>query len=137
MIICDTNLLAELWLPGHNNETAIQVLNIDSDWIAPPLWISEYRNVIAKYLRADLIDLEYAHAAMLEALEFMAHRVFDMNSYRIIDLIGSSRVSAYDAEYVALAQETGNRLVTFDKKLIDLFPDVAIHPEDFLDAASS
>lgn len=74
---------------------------------------------------------------MLEALEFMAHRVFDMNSYRIIDLIGSSRVSAYDAEYVALAQETGSRLVTFDKKLIDLFPDVAIHPEDFLDAASS
>lgn len=74
---------------------------------------------------------------MIEGLEFMGHREHDANSYRIVDIIGSSRVSAYDAEYVALAQETGSKLVTFDKKLIDLFPDVAIHPEDYLSAASS
>jgi len=32
---------------------------------------------------------------------------------------------------------TENRLVTFDKKLIDLFPDVAIHPEDFVGSTNS
>lgn len=137
MIVADASLLVELWLPGSNFDAAVQVLNTDSDWIAPGLWRSEFRNTIAKYLRANLIDLNFAHAAMIEGLEFMSHREYDVNSYRIIDIIGGSRVSAYDAEYVALAQETENRLVTFDKKLIDLFPDVAIHPEDFLDAASS
>lgn len=137
MIVADASLLVVLWLPSPNIDAVVNVLNIDSDWIAPRLWRSEFRNTIAKYLRADLIDLDYAHAAMIEGLEFMGHREHDANSYRIIDLIGCSHVSAHDAEYVALAQETGNRLITFDKKLIDLFPDVAIHPEDFLDAASS
>jgi predicted nucleic acid-binding protein len=137
MIVADASLLVELWLPGNNFDATVKVLNTDSDWIAPGLWRSEFRNTIAKYLRANLIDLDFAHAAMIEGLEFMSHREHDVNSYRIIDLIGGSRVSAYDAEYIALAQETESRLVTFDRKLINLFPDVAIHPEDFLNETSS
>ncbi len=137
MIVADASLLVELWLPGHNFDVTVQVLNTDSDWIAPGLWRSEYRNIIAKYLRANIIDLDFAHAAMIEGLEFMSHREHDVSSYRIIDIIGSSKVSAYDAEYVALAQETGCRLVTFDTKLISLFPEVAIHPDDFLRSSNS
>jgi hypothetical protein len=34
-------------------------------------------------------------------------------------------------------QETESRLVTFDKKLTSLFPDVAIHPDDFLRSINS
>jgi hypothetical protein len=32
---------------------------------------------------------------------------------------------------------TESKLITFDKKLISLFPDVAVHPADFLSSINS
>ncbi len=137
MIVADASVLAELWLPGQNVDTALKVMKADSNWIAPTLWRSEFRNTIAKYLRANLIDFAFAHTVMMEGLKLMSKHEFVVDSYRVIDLIASSRVSAYDAEYIALAQETESRLVTFDRKLINLFPDVAIHPENFVGSTNS
>ena len=36
--------------------------------------------------------------------------------------------SSYDAEYVVLAKDLNCRLLTFDRKLLQLFPDVALKP---------
>lgn len=74
---------------------------------------------------------------MAKILETIGKNEFVIDSYKVIQLLAESTVSAYDAEYVALAQETESRLVTFDKKLISLFPDVAVHPDDFLSSTSS
>ncbi|MEM9080228.1 MAG: hypothetical protein AAGC74_05985 [Verrucomicrobiota bacterium] len=38
------------------------------------------------------------------------------------------KVSAYDAEFVALARVLGVKLATFDGKLLQWFPDVAMKP---------
>lgn len=137
MIIADTSLIAELWLPGQKGEIAISVLGVDAFWSAPILWRSEFRSTLSKYFRANLINIEYAQKAMLKALEFMRDGEVDIDSKLVIDIISLSNVSAYDAEYVALAIQTGNRLISFDQKLINLFPDVAMHPSEFIASASS
>jgi predicted nucleic acid-binding protein len=36
--------------------------------------------------------------------------------------------SSYDAEFVVLAQHLQCPLLTFDRKLLQLFPDVAVQP---------
>jgi hypothetical protein len=36
--------------------------------------------------------------------------------------------SSYDAEYVVLAKDLNCRLLTFDRKLLQLFPEVALKP---------
>lgn len=110
---------------------------MEKDWLAPILWRSEFRNVLKKYLRANIIDHSLAQHAMAKILETIGKNEFVIDSYKVIQLLAESTVSAYDAEYVALAQETESRLVTFDKKLISLFPDVAVHPDDFLSSTSS
>jgi predicted nucleic acid-binding protein len=37
--------------------------------------------------------------------------------------------SSYDAEFVLLAKQLECPLLTFDRKLLELFPDVAVKPE--------
>jgi predicted nucleic acid-binding protein len=137
MIVADTNMLVAIWVQGDFSKTSLSILNREREWIAPILWRSEFRSALRKYLKANIIDSNNANRMMSEALNLMQSREFTVDSYSVIELIATTTVSAYDAEYIALAQETESRLVTFDRKLINLFPDVAIHPEDFLNETSS
>jgi predicted nucleic acid-binding protein len=51
MIVVDTNILAYLYLPTAFSEQAELLLMRQPKWIAPVLWRSEFRNVLALYLR--------------------------------------------------------------------------------------
>jgi predicted nucleic acid-binding protein len=47
-------------------------------------------------------------------------------------LAAGSTCSAYDCEFVALAQELGTVLVTMDKQILRDFPDVAVSIDTFV-----
>ncbi len=47
MIVVDSNVLAYLYLPGEYTAAAEVLLEHDSDWAAPILWRSEFRNILA------------------------------------------------------------------------------------------
>jgi predicted nucleic acid-binding protein len=49
----------------------------------------------------------------------------------VLRLVNASGHSAYDCQYVALAQRLGVSLVTGDKRLPRLFPETAVLMEDF------
>jgi hypothetical protein len=49
----------------------------------------------------------------------------------VLRLVDASSHSAYDCEYVALAQRLNVPLVTGDKRLPKLFPETAVLMEDF------
>ena len=49
----------------------------------------------------------------------------------ILALTAGSGLSAYDAEYVVLADRLGVRLVTTDAAVLREAPKVAVSPEDF------
>jgi predicted nucleic acid-binding protein len=51
MIVVDSNVLAYLYLPGECTEAAEALLGNDPEWAAPILWRSEFRNILAGYLR--------------------------------------------------------------------------------------
>lgn len=57
--------------------------------------------------------------------------VADTNLIAVLHLAGASGRSAYDCEFVALAEALGVRLVTADRELTRSFPDRAISLEDF------
>ena len=60
--VVDTNVIAYYWLPGANSENAVAVRRRTDNWFVPKLWRSEFRNVLARYLRAGSIGLEQANA---------------------------------------------------------------------------
>jgi len=43
VIVADTNLITYLLLDGEHTEAAERVFALDSHWIAPALWRSEFR----------------------------------------------------------------------------------------------
>jgi len=47
----DTNVVAALMLPTAANAEVAELLRQDPDWRLPPLWRSEFRQVLLKYVR--------------------------------------------------------------------------------------
>lgn len=125
MIVVDTNVLAYLYLPGEFTDAAERLLEHDPNWNAPVLWRSEFRNVLAGYLRRKSLTFEQATAMQLEAEALLAAGEHEPDSKRVMELVRDSSCSAYDCEFVAVAKELGARLVTMDAKLLKEFPKIA------------
>jgi len=132
MIVVDTNILAYFWWPSDQTELAEQVFQTDPEWAAPILWLSEFRNVVAAYLRKSVVDFNDAIQIIQEAEHQMSDTTFAVQSWRVIQLVQSSDCSAYDCEFVALAQEAAVPLVTFDHQILENFPKYAISPQQFV-----
>ena len=56
---------------------------------------------------------------------------FSVPGERVLDLVASSPCSAYDCEYVALAEELAVPLVTSDRQVLRAFSGLAVSPKDF------
>jgi len=70
LIVVDTNVLVYLLLPCPKTELAELLLKQQPRWAAPPLWRSEFRNVLTGYLRRGLLQQDRAVALMCEAEDF-------------------------------------------------------------------
>lgn len=132
MIIADANLIAYLLLKTEKSGMAEQVFAKDAEWYVPILWRSEVRNIIVNYIRHNLLTLSEALDVVEKAHTLFADREYFVSSDHVLELAASSRCTAYDCEYVALAQQFGVPLVTFDEAIVQNFPAVAIFPQDFL-----
>ena len=126
MIVVDSNVLAYLYLPGEYSTAAEALLEQDSDWAAPILWRSEFRNILAGYLRRKAITFEQANSLQREAESLLEDAEFELESHAVLELVRDSDCSAYDCEFIALAMKLDTKLVTMDKKLLRAFPKRAI-----------
>jgi predicted nucleic acid-binding protein len=132
MIVIDTNVLAYFFFKGEHTEQAEAARHQDRSWAAPRLWRSEFRNVLAQYLRRHLITLQDAYQIMDRATRMMQGHEYNVSSLYVLDLIAESSCSAYDCEFVALARDLEVPLVTTDRKILREFPNVAVSLTTFL-----
>ncbi len=131
MIVVDVNVIAYLWIPGEKTDQAESLLREEPEWAAPLLWRSEFRNVLAGYLRKKLIEYETAVQIMNEAESHLRGREFGVSSHLVLELVKRSECSAYDCEYVALARDLGIPLVTTDHRILTQFPSTSVSLEKF------
>jgi predicted nucleic acid-binding protein len=131
VIVVDTNVLVYLLLPGEHTEQAERILRRDPVWAAPLLWRSEFRNVLAVYMRQGRLSLDQALQLMDNAELLLQGREYTVSSVRVLSLVAGTRCSAYDGEFVALAQDLGLSLVTSDARLLAEFPATAIAMDMF------
>ena len=123
MIVVDVNILAYLLIPGKFTASAEQLLEADPLWAAPLLWRSELRNVFATYLRSNQLELVDALALFQRAADIIGPDEYEVQTSDVLRLSKKSRCSAYDCEYIALAEFLDLKLVTADGKLAKAFPD--------------
>lgn len=126
MIVVDTNIVAYLYLPGEHTARAEALLERDPDWAVPLLWRSEFRNILAGYLRRRVLGWEQACALQAEAENLLAGSEYEVDSRRVLELVRDSDCSAYDCEFATLASMLGVQLVTMDGKLLKAFPGYAM-----------
>jgi len=126
MIVVDSNVLAYLYLPGDYTVDAERWLEHDPEWAAPVLWRSEFRNILAGYIRRKVLTFEQACRVQREAENLLAGSEFEVDSQVVLELVRDSDCSAYDCEFIALARTLGTTLVTADKKLLRAFPSLAV-----------
>jgi len=126
MIVADTNIILYLTLPGDFTAEAEALYERDQEWVAPLLWRSEFRNALALYLRKQLLTLEEASKIQSEAEKVMSDNEYGIDSLDVLRLAAESGQTAYDCEFVSLAQRLGIRLVSTDKKVLRAFPAIAI-----------
>jgi predicted nucleic acid-binding protein len=133
VIVVDTNVLAAFCLVSPNAETARGLWRVDSNWHAPHLWVSEFRNVLLLYYRQGIADESTCAAALAEAHEVIpvAHRHTPADD-DVLALAMSSGCSAYDCEFVAVAEQLDLPLLTWDKRILSGFPERAVSPEAFV-----
>ena len=132
MIVVDTNIIVYLYLAGERSRQSEELLSHDSDWAAPLLWRSEFRNVLTHYLRKKLLTLHDIMLIIEEAESLMLGNEYEVSSAQIMPLADLSGCSAYDCEFVALAKSLNVPLVTADQKILREFPDTAKAAEIFL-----
>jgi len=126
MIVVDTSVLVPFFIPGDRTEQVQKVMRKDSDWIAPRLWRSEFRNVLATQMRVKGLALNLAMQAMTEAEDLLREREFEPSSEAVLYLANRSETTAYDCEFIAVAQLFDIPLLTDDQKLISAFPETAV-----------
>ena len=103
MIVADVNLIAYLLLGGPEQALAQRVLERDPVWAAPLLWRSEFRNVLAAFMRQRALGVHDAWRAHELADQLLHGQEFMVPCERVLALVAASPCSAYDCEYVSLA----------------------------------
>jgi predicted nucleic acid-binding protein len=132
MIVVDTNIVAQLFVESERTAVVRDVLRADPEWVAPFLWRSEFRNLLATYLRHNYMELEDALGFAEDAEALLAGREHVSDSTTVLTLAKQSRHTAYDCEFVSLADRLSVPFITADRKLARSFPDRALTPEEFL-----
>ena len=132
MIVVDTNLLVYVLLPGDRTRQAEAAFARDPEWVAPLLWRSEFRNVLVGYMHRGTLSLEAALAVVHAAERRMTGREFTVSSSSVLALTAQSGCSAYDCEFLALAQDLRVKLVTVDRQILAAFPSAAVSLDAFI-----
>ena len=125
MIVVDVNVVAYFMIEGEKTSQARDLLKHDSNWRLPSLWRHEYLNVLATFTREGGATLADARRLWRQATQLFGslERRVDMES--ALALADAQRISAYDAQYIALAQQLQTVCVTEDRRLRRAFPEVA------------
>jgi predicted nucleic acid-binding protein len=131
VIAADATVIACLCVDGDQTPLAETVMEQDPVWVSPLLWRSEFQNALAKYLHDGLMDMESVRVSLHLAEEAIAGREYTVDSRKVLELSARSGCTAYDCEYVALAQDLGVPLVTTDRQILRAFPKTAVSLEKF------
>ncbi len=133
MIVVDCSVICGFVISSDAyHARAVACRDRDPDWHAPFLSRTEFRSVAAGYLRKGEPLTTLVEAGALAVLSVQAHHLTDAE---VFSVLAASSLSAYDAEYVALAQRLNCKLVTTDKDVLKGYPALAIRLADYVAGA--
>ena len=131
MIVVDTNVITYFYLNSEFSELAERLFQQEPNWAVPLLWRSEFRNVLAFYIKRKVLTVNDGIQIFELAETLFDENEYEINSAQILNLAHESGCSAYDCEFVSLAKNLNVSLVTMDKKVLNSFPNISLSLQDY------
>lgn len=113
----DTNILVYFLIDGDHTAKARQLHRRDSDWRSETFILVEFCNVLLRYMEIRGMKLEMTRGFLANAEMILDAKLTRISHRRGLDVAARYRVTAYDARFLALADQLGVPLVTEDAKL--------------------
>lgn len=131
MIVADTNVVAYLLIEGDHTPDARTAWQRDPRWTLPSLWRSEFLNILATSVRHGVLDAAQASRAFRDAVGLFASAERDPPGDAVLATALEYGISAYDAQFLVVAQALQVPLVTCDRRLALACPNVATLLSEF------
>lgn len=128
MIVVDANIIAYLLIRGEHSESVDELQKSDEVWIAPGLWLDEFLNILCTYERNKQLTAQQSVSILQDALILMDGNSYDLPPERVLSVARRTGCSAYDSQYIALAEDLGTMLYTFDKRILRACKELATRP---------
>jgi predicted nucleic acid-binding protein len=117
MLVIDTNIIAPLYVRSARTEAVTTLFAQDQIWRTEPLALIELSNLLITYERARYITAATARDCLDRAAAFLQPNLFRVSHQAALDAALRYGTTAYDARFLALAQQLNTPLVTEDAKL--------------------
>lgn len=131
-LVVDANVLVYMLLDGEKSPVARRLHELRPDWVCPAILRHEFMNVCATYQRAGGLSRGECLALLKTGLALLSGREVDVDPGVAVGVAMDLDLSAYDAQYVAVALALQGVLVTEDRVVLARAPAVARSPADFV-----
>ena len=120
-VVLDTSVAISWVLPDEDKDATLylRTRTIEDSTLrilVPPIFWSEITNVLTMAIRRSRITQPFAEQA-LDALQNFGIDEYQVRPQDSLSLAVTTQMSAYDAQYLVLAQDTSAPLWTLDKRL--------------------
>lgn len=133
MIIVDTNAVFHFFASKkQEGQDMKNVYELDKHWIVPYLFWYELLNVFCSQIKYASMTLERAQELYEMVRVFFYDRVYSSNPQKVLNIAVESECSVYDCEFVAIAIDFGIPLITYDKKILKTFSNIAMTADTFI-----
>jgi predicted nucleic acid-binding protein len=126
MIVVDANVITYLVVKGQQTPLAEALADRDHVWVAPPLWRCELTSAVTTMVRAGALTDELARRAIVRGDELMQGNERSIDQLSAYDAAVRYNISAYDAQYIALAEKCKLKCVTSDGPLLKKVPGLTV-----------
>src|SRR5438477_352677 len=122
MLLVDTNVVAYLLIAGDHTAAAQELRARDPDWRSEAYLLIEFTNVLASSIARKRMTLSLAEDLLMKAGALFDAKLAPIPHASVLAIAARYRVSAYDARFLALADQLGIRLITEDARLRSAAP---------------
>lgn len=128
MIVVDCTTISYLLLPCEYTSAVEALLLKHPVWASVPLWEAEFASVLAKHEKHRGLSPQKSIELIDHALQILGNTQFHIPIHRVLEVARRTGCSTYDSYYVALAEDVGTTLYTYDEEVLKKCPQVAKRP---------
>jgi predicted nucleic acid-binding protein len=122
LIVVDANILAYTLIEGDKTAQALRLSTVDPEWRVPFICRYELTNLLATYVRAGGLAETSALRHHESFVALLSNIEVPVDPGASLHIAIRSSITAYDAEYIAVAESLNVLCVTEDVKLRRALP---------------